>query len=112
MSPVNSVIVFEVTIDVRYDLRDAFERYLNERHIPDLMATGCFIRASLLRSPSGRIRARYEAPHRAALDRYLNEHAARLRAHVLENFPEGLKFEREEWELLAIFDLTGRRPQK
>jgi len=104
MSSINSVIVFEVTIDVRDGLGDAFGAYLNERHIPDLMGTGCFAWASLLRSAPGRFRARYEAPDRAALDRYMNEHAAVLRAHVLENFPEGLKFEREEWELLATFE--------
>ena len=72
-------------------------------HIPDLVATGCFASASLSRSEPGRYRARYVAHDREALDRYMRDHAARLREHGAETVPEGITFEREEWEVLASF---------
>jgi hypothetical protein len=100
----NFSIAYEVSAEVRRDLRDAFERFMVERHIPELMATGCFIEAHFERSASGKYRTRYEAHNRAALEVYMDRHAARLRAHVAETFPEGITFEREEWETLASFE--------
>jgi hypothetical protein len=97
------MITYEVTVEVRPDLWEAFERFMIDRHIPDLMATGCFASASMSRSEPGRYRARYDAHDRQALNRYMNEHALRLRRHVAESFPEGLSFQREEWEVLANF---------
>lgn len=94
------MITYEITAIVRVDLRDAYERYMRERHIPDLLATGCFVAATLSRSTPGRLRIRYEARHREALDRYLADHAPRLRAHALEHFPDGIELSREEWEVL------------
>ena len=104
MSTSNSSIAYEVAVEVREDLRDAFERFMTERHIPDLMATLCFREAHFERSEPRQYRTRYEAHDRAALQRYMNEHAARLREHMAETFPEGLRFEREEWETLASFE--------
>ena len=98
-----SMIDYEVTAIVPDGLRDAFERFMIDRHIPDLIETGCFASASLLRSEPGRYRARYAAYDRESLDRYMTQHAERLRAHVAETFSEGIKFEREEWEILASF---------
>ena len=98
-----SMITYEVTADVDEGLRDSFERFMIDRHIPDLMATGCFASATLSRTALGRYRARYEAHDRESLDRYLKEHAAGHRGHVMETFPGGIAFEREEWEVLASF---------
>jgi hypothetical protein len=97
------MIIYEVTVKVRQDLRESFERFMIDRHIPDLMATGCFVSASFLRDAADRYRARYEAQDREALNRYFGEHASRLRGDVAELFPEGISFEREEWEVLARF---------
>ena len=97
------MIAYEVTIETRLDLCESFERFMVDRHIPDLMATGCFASALFSRGVAGRYRARYEAPDREALDRYFAEHAAQLRGDVAELFPDGISFEREEWEVLARF---------
>ena len=101
MKSAEAVIAYEVTAEVGESLCHQFERYMVERHIPDLMATGCFREEHFERSAPGRYRTRYEANDRAALNRYLNEHGARLREHVAQTFPEGITFEREEWETLA-----------
>lgn len=94
------MITYEVTQTVRPDLCAAYERYMVDLHVPDLLATGAFAGASFGRSAPGRYRLRYEAKDRAALDRYLTEHASRLRKHVLEKFPAGVESTREEWEVL------------
>jgi len=95
------MVTYEVTATVREDLCAAYERYMRERHVPDLLATGAFLGASFGRSSPGRYRMRYEARSRADLDRYLREDAPRLRDHVNEVFPEGVSLAREEWTVLA-----------
>lgn len=95
------MVTYEVTTTVRPDLCDAYEAYMRSRHIPDLLASGCFAGASLSRSAPGRYRVRYEAHDRPALDRYLAQHAPGLRQHFAETFPEGIDVAREEWAVLA-----------
>ena len=94
------MVTYEITAAVRADLVDAYERFMRERHIPDLLATGHFAAASLGRSRPGRYRIRYEAKSREVLDRYIAEDAPRLRAHLQGEFPEGIEITREEWEIL------------
>ena len=104
MKSTAAAIAYEVTAEVGEEFRDEFERFMIERHIPDLMATGCFREAHFESAATGRYRTRYEAIDREALGRYFSEHAARLRAHVSGTFPEGINFAREEWETLASFE--------
>ena len=94
-------ITYEVTANVEPELAEAYERFMIDRHIPDLMATGEFASATLGRSGAGRYRVRYEARSREALDRYLAQHAPRLRAHFVETFPVGVELSREEWDTIA-----------
>lgn len=94
------MLTYEITAIVRPDLCDAYERYMRERHIPDLMRTGAFVAASFNRSAAGRYRIRYEAQTRQALDTYLADHAPRLRQHFTDTFPEGIELSREEWTVL------------
>lgn len=96
-------VTYEITATVEFAFRAKFERFMIERHIPDLMATGCFGEASFSRSEPGRYRTRYEAIDREAMERYLVDHAPRLRVHTMETFPIGVVFEREEWVMLARF---------
>jgi hypothetical protein len=94
------MLTYEITALVRPDLCDAYERYMRERHIPDLMQTGAFAAASFNRSAAGRYRIRYEAKTRQALDTYLAEQAPRLRQHFTDTFPEGIELSREEWTVV------------
>jgi len=114
------MIAYEVRARVPIDQAKAYEQYLREEHIPDLMATGCFEEATFSRSEgSGAapeaghpadvlFRSAYLAPDRAALDRYLADHAGRLRTHALARFPRGLAFERETWAVLERWGLGSR----
>jgi hypothetical protein len=94
------MVTYEITAAVDPDIEGAYERYMREHHIPDLLSTGCFSSASLSTSGPGRFRVRYEAPSADALDRYLREHAERLRADFAERLPSGVRVSREEWKVV------------
>ena len=97
------MIVYEVRAIVRDDLTEAYERYMRDRHIPDLMETGSFVAATFERAEPGRYAIRYSSPDRETLDQYLAEHAHRLRTDLLEHFPEGIELSRTELEVIASF---------
>jgi hypothetical protein len=97
------MIIYEITAIVSADLTEKYEKYMLERHIPDLLATGFFSGAKLTRSGENRYRIQYEARDRAALDEYLNSDVTRLRADFLAHFPEGVELARENWEVLRVW---------
>ncbi len=97
-------VTYEITAIVRDDLCDAYEAYMRDNHIPQLLETGAFAGASFSRSFPGRYRVRYEAHNREALDHYLSNNAPRLREHFAKTFPTGIDVAREEWEVLARWE--------
>src|SRR3954452_22651251 len=97
------MIVYEVTAIVGEDIADEFRNFMQSQHISDLMATGCFVSASLARSENNTFQMRYTAADRQTLDRYFAEHAERLRADVAERFPSDTQFSRQIWEMIAEF---------
>ena len=101
------MVTYEITAEVREDLAEAYETFMREQHIPDLLATGCFAGATLSRSSVGRYRIRYEAPDQSALDRYLATEAPRLRAHLAAQFPVGVGLTREVWTVVQSWPKTS-----
>ena len=97
------MVIYEITATVRADLIADYEKYMLERHIPDLLATGFFGGAKFTRSSENRYRIQYEARDQKALDEYLERHAARLRADFLAHFAEGIELARENWEVLQAW---------
>jgi len=93
------MIVYEVTVDVAAELADQFIAYMLIRHVPDLMATGCFTGAEFAQAGEARFRQRYLAFSREDLDRYLAEHAVRLREDFAKHFPTGTAVTRQVWEV-------------
>lgn len=96
-------VIYEITAEVRPELVEKYEDYMRNRHIPDLLATGYFRVAAFTRSAAGRYRIRYEAFSQAALDKYLERNAARLRADFTAHFPAGVELSREVWEVVQIW---------
>ena len=47
------MVVYEVQVEVREDLRAAFETYMREKHLPEILATGCFAAIRFDRSEEG-----------------------------------------------------------
>ena len=97
------MIVYEVTNTVRVDLCEAFELYMLEQHIGDVLATRHFVSASFETMARGKYRTRYVAPDRETLDHYLAELSPALRSDFQDHFPEGVEATREEWTVLKHF---------
>ena len=111
------MVTYEVTAEVRTDLDAAYESYMRERHVPDVLATGHFLAANLARSAPGRFRIRYEA--RAEVTRRISGplHAA-LRADLANvrfttlpgpsmfsaDFGDGLEQDEVSGRLALIYD--------
>lgn len=93
------MVIYEVTAVVEPDRTAEYEEYIRH-HVPDLLATGCFTAASFDKSAPGRYRVRYQSAVREDLDRYLRDHASRLRADFAKHFPSGVQISREVWETL------------
>ena len=91
------MIIYEVTAVVEARLAEAYERYMRQHHIPDVLASGCFQRADFASAAPGRYRMRYEALTDGDLERYLATHAAHLREDATSRFPEGVVLSREVW---------------
>ncbi len=101
------MVIYEVTAVVEPQLVEAYELFMRREHIPHLLATGCFVGASLARSSAGRYRIRYDAESQAELDRYLATHAARLRDEFARHFPAGVTLAREVWTGVERWDAPG-----
>jgi hypothetical protein len=97
------VLTYEVTAIVDPAIAGDYERYMRTVHIPEVLASGCFLAASFGRSEPGRYRIRYEVADRATLDRYIAEHAPRLRADVERHFPSGVTTSREVWDGVEVW---------
>lgn len=94
---------YEVTVVVREELHSRFEAYFIGKHIPEILATGCFVDIRFERSEAGAYRTVYHAATRADLDRYLALHAAAFRADFADHFPGGVTPSREHWTEVAAW---------
>lgn len=102
------MLSYEVTIHVEDpSLAEALERYMSDKHLGEVFATGCFRDAQFEQSAPDFYRSRYTVATQEELDRYLNEHAARLRADFLEHFPGGLRITRSVWSTCTSKPSTG-----
>ena len=102
------MVTYEITAIVQTELCVPYERYMQDCHIPDLLATAAFVGASFARAAEGRYRIRYDARDRDALDMYLRDHAPRLRDHFAATFPSGIEVTREEWTVLETWSAGGQ----
>ncbi len=94
------MITYEVEVEVREDLAEAFAAYMRRKHIPEIWATGCFQAIAFEQAGPGTFRSRYQAARQKDLDRYLAEFTASFRADFLAHFPEGATAIREQWTAL------------
>lgn len=95
-------IIYEITATVDESLTAQFERYMTERHIPDLLSTGNFTAAFFARNDDV-YRISYHADSRSRLEDYLATHAERLRTDFAEHFPAGVEVSRQTFEVVKFF---------
>lgn len=85
---------------------EVFADWMQEHHIPAMLATRCFSAAEFTRDDAAhmRFRLRCFVTERAALERYLSEHAPRLRDDFQRHFGEGATLRREVWQVLEVWE--------
>jgi hypothetical protein len=98
------MVTYEVHAEVEPFASESFQRYMVLKHIPGILATGCFQSVAFERGAPGRFRTRYRAATQADLDRYLERHTQAFREDLLRNFPEGVATRRETWESVQEWD--------
>ena len=94
------MVIYEITVVVEPELAAAYEEFMRATHIPDVLDTGCFLSATMSRAEN-RYRISYFAADQATLDRYLNEHAPRLRSDFTAHFSAGIEITRDIWNVVA-----------
>ena len=95
---------YEVTLDVEPGLAAALEAWMRRTHVPEMGATGCFLRIRFDRASDTRFRTCYLAAAAADLNRYLAEHAPEMRDRFARRFPSGISVSRETWEELDTWE--------
>jgi len=98
------MVTYEVHAEVEPFLVEAFQRYMVLKHIPEILATGCFASIDFERGGAGRFRTRYRAAAQEDLDRYLEVHTQAFREDLARNFPAGVAPRRETWEAVQRWE--------
>ena len=98
-NPHSSGLSYEVTMELEdLSLAASLERYMTDQHVAEVLATGCFVDGRFEQSGPGIYRTRYSVESQENLDRYVAEHAPRLRADFQQHFPAGLRVSRAVWK--------------
>jgi hypothetical protein len=86
------MIVYNVTSKITWDIHDAWVKWMLEEHIPEVVATGCFTDAQLLKlleieeEDGPTYTAQYFAETKQLQEEYVNKHAATLRQKVFDKW--------------------------
>lgn len=102
------ILTYEITACVRPDLLESYLTYMQKRHIPEVMATGRFLHAHLLRTDATQFRMVYWTESQTILDQYLLHDAPVLRADFQAHFPEGVTLERRVWNQLQEWKSSSK----
>jgi Domain of unknown function (DUF4286) len=101
------MIIYEVTTVVPPANIAAYESYMRDRHVREVLDTGCFLSATIARSLPGRYRIRYVATSMDVLDRYLSRFAQQFRADFAAHLGSDVEVTREVWTELQQWDATA-----
>jgi Domain of unknown function (DUF4286) len=88
------MIIYNVTVKVDHSIADDWLSWLQEVHIPDVIATGCFTDARILRlmevdeSDGITYAVQYHAESKALYNRYITEHSDGMRNKGTEKWGE------------------------
>ncbi len=86
------MIIYNVTTQTDNSIADAWLKWLQEEHIPELLATKCFTGATILQllevddSDGPTYAVQYKAESKSDYNRYVNLHAEKLRAKIFEKW--------------------------
>lgn len=85
------MIIYNVTINIDDDVHDEWIQWMKSKHIPDVVATGCFSSGTMFKllvdEHSGTsYSVQYRAPNMEAINRYLENFAQQMRGDAEKNF--------------------------
>jgi Domain of unknown function (DUF4286) len=98
------MLSYEVTLELEPGTADQVQAYMLQEHIPEIYSTGCFQRIRLHQVAPLLLRTSYEARIEADLQRYLQDHAPRMRAEFQARFPSGVTLTRQTWTQLQCWE--------
>jgi Domain of unknown function (DUF4286) len=103
------MIVYNVTINIHESVHDQWMNWMQTKHINDVLATGKFISARLVKvlveEEMGGVTyaIQYTTDSKETLDRYYKEDATRLREEGMRLFGDKMLAFRTELELVSEF---------
>lgn len=86
------MLIYNVTIKVNWSIHDAWLEWMQQVHMPDVVATGCFTGSQLIRlletneKDGPTYAVQYFAKNKADYDRYINKHSVLLRQKSYEKW--------------------------
>jgi hypothetical protein len=86
------MIIYNVTTKVDHSITPAWLKWMKEEHMPEVIATGCFSHARILKlmevdeSDGPTYAVQYEAESKALYNRYIEKFADELRKKAIENW--------------------------
>jgi len=89
------MIIYNVTTKVHHSIESSWLAWLKEEHIPDILSTGCFTDARILKlleiddSEGPTYAVQYSAESKALYNRYIEKHAATLRQKSFDKWGDG-----------------------
>ncbi|MFL9482075.1 DUF4286 family protein [Chitinophagaceae bacterium LWZ2-11] len=89
------MFIYNTTIQVAWSIHDLWVEWMKLRHIPDIMATGCFTNYTFVRllevdeTEGATYAVQYFAESKSDYNRYIELHAKSLREDATANWGTG-----------------------
>jgi len=90
------MFIYNVTTKIDHTIQQAWLQWIKEEHIPDIISTGCFTKATVLHllelddSEGPTYAVQYVAESKALYNRYINKFAPVMRQKAIDKW--GSKF--------------------
>lgn len=101
--------IYNVTINVEDAIREPWLAWMQQTHIPDMLATGLFTEARMCRvlvaeeTGGTTFAVQYTVNSASDLQEYYDRHAERLRGDAIERFGEQIVAFRTELEIVSEY---------
>ncbi len=87
------MFIYNVTVNISEDVHQEWLRWMRERHIPDVMKTGCFIDSQMVKvlyteEEGHTYSIQYKFLEMADIERYQKEFAPRLQSEHAQKFKD------------------------
>lgn len=90
------MFIYNVTVKVDWAIHDAWVQWMQQKHMPEVVATGCFIRSQLLRlletdeTEGPTYAAQYFTESKPDYNRYIEIYSAALRKKTMDKWGDKL----------------------